>query len=296
VAGIFVLQAAGTVFTVFAAVFVAGAAVLGNAAARSALAATDAPGLTNGIVSGAALVAGGFTVVGVVALGRSRLRAYRAFELAVLVDLLLAQPFSLLDAGFAGLVDVSIDLVLLAVLTYMQAQERRLTGWAPPGSAVPSSKRDKTSGQSRLRTGWVLAGALGGLLISLATPLVVITAYGLGLGLFAGGSPAQSAVDAFWNSALGWLLLVGAALGAVGGAALTSWKCGSRAFTASILVGALFSALLLLSIPLMSGDAGSVLVRVAEVMIVCGAVGLLARRRKAVGAVQQLDRVHRVNP
>ncbi len=59
-------------------------------------------------------------------LRRSRLRAYHAFELAILVDLLLAQPFMLLDAGFRGFFEVLVDVALLFTLRYMQRQERRV--------------------------------------------------------------------------------------------------------------------------------------------------------------------------
>jgi hypothetical protein len=71
-------------------------------------------------------VAGVLIVRGVFVLRRSRVRAYRAFELAILVDLLLAQPFAFLDVGFGASLDVFIDLALLATLRYLQAQERRL--------------------------------------------------------------------------------------------------------------------------------------------------------------------------
>ena len=74
----------------------------------------------------AGLVAGVLIVRGVFLLRRSRGRAYRAFELAILVDLLLAQPFAFLDVGFGAALDVFIDLVLLATLRYLQSQERTL--------------------------------------------------------------------------------------------------------------------------------------------------------------------------
>lgn len=76
------------------------------------------------------LIVGGVTTVGVVSLRQSRLRAYRWFEFAVLVDLLLAQPFTLLAAGFAGLVKVFIDLALLVTLRYMIGQEKQLAARA----------------------------------------------------------------------------------------------------------------------------------------------------------------------
>lgn len=220
IASVFILQAAGTVFLVFGATLVAGAALFGNAAARSSLGATSATGLTRWIVTGASLLAGVLTVAGVVALRRSRLRAYRAFELSVLVDLLLAQPFTLLDAGFPGLADVFVDLVLLAVLGYMQTQERRLVGWAPAGDDEHTGQRSGGVRLSGLSVRWVVAGAVVALLIALVTPVVVVTAYGLGLGLMTNSAADQSAVNAFWNTSAGWSLLCGAALGVVVGATI----------------------------------------------------------------------------
>ena len=69
------------------------------------------------------LVVGAFTVIGVAELRSSRHRAYRAFETAILIDLLLVQPFTLLDTGFAGLTQVFIDLALLVSLRYLQSAE-----------------------------------------------------------------------------------------------------------------------------------------------------------------------------
>ncbi len=74
----------------------------------------------------AGVVAGVLIVRGVFALRRSRVRAYRAFEFAILVDLLLSQPFAFLDVGFGAAVAVFIDLGLLATLRYLQTQERKL--------------------------------------------------------------------------------------------------------------------------------------------------------------------------
>lgn len=125
-AGLFALQALGVGLLVFYALFVAGAAATGSASAQTELAQAERTGPIGWIEAAAALIAGGFTVVGIIWLQRSRLRAYHAFELAILVDLLLAQPFMLLDAGFGGYLEVLVDLALLATLRYMQAQERRV--------------------------------------------------------------------------------------------------------------------------------------------------------------------------
>jgi hypothetical protein len=125
-AALFALQALGVALLVFYALIVAGAAASGSASARTALAQAERSGPIGWIEAAAAVIAAGFTVVGIIWLPRSRLRAYHAFELAILVDLLLAQPFLLLDAGFYGFIEVLVDLALLGTLRYMQAEERRV--------------------------------------------------------------------------------------------------------------------------------------------------------------------------
>ena len=125
-AALFSLQALGVALLVLYALIVAGAAASGSASAQTELAQAERTGPIGWIEAAAAVIAAGFTVVGIVWLPRSRLRAYHAFELAILVDLLLAQPFLLLDAGFYGFFEVLVDLALLGTLRYMQAQERRV--------------------------------------------------------------------------------------------------------------------------------------------------------------------------
>src|SRR5439155_1532408 len=75
-------------------------------------------GVTSWIQILSGFIAGVLIVRGLLALRRSRLHAYRAFELAVLVDLLLAQPFAFLTTGFGAAADVFIDLALLAALRF----------------------------------------------------------------------------------------------------------------------------------------------------------------------------------
>ena len=48
----------------------------------------------------------------------------KPIEVAVLLDLFLVQPFTLLDSGFAGLTHVFIDLILLGSLRYAAHEER----------------------------------------------------------------------------------------------------------------------------------------------------------------------------
>ena len=135
-AALFSLQALGVALLVFYALIVAGAAASGSASAQTTLAQAERTGPIGWIEAAAAVIAAGFTVVGIFWLPRSRLRAYHAFELAILVDLLLAQPFLLLDAGFYGFFEVLVDLALLGTLRYMQAEERRVA-IQTAGAVVP---------------------------------------------------------------------------------------------------------------------------------------------------------------
>lgn len=134
IAAIFVIQAVGLLVGVIAAGAVVVGTLLGIAEARLALdeAAAGAT-LASWIQVIAGLAAGVLVIRGVFALWRSRVRAYRAFELAILIDLLLYLPFAFLDEGFVTFIDVLVDLALLATLRYMQVQERRMLA-TPSGS------------------------------------------------------------------------------------------------------------------------------------------------------------------
>jgi hypothetical protein len=126
VAALFILQAASVVLGTLAVVVLGVALLTGLLNAGTANTELGPGGPETIVQAGASLIAGVFTVFGVFALRRNRLRAYRWFEVAVLVSLLLAQPFTLLDAGFAGLAEVFIDGVLLVTLRYMIVQEHQL--------------------------------------------------------------------------------------------------------------------------------------------------------------------------
>jgi hypothetical protein len=133
IAGLFMLQGLAFVLRLAYAVVVIGGTLIGIEEARAEL---EQPNGGNGIVSWiqilAGLVAGVLIVRGLFALRSSRVHAYRSFELAVLVDLLLAQPFAFLATGFGAAVDVMVDLALLTALRFMQAQERWM-GASPEG-------------------------------------------------------------------------------------------------------------------------------------------------------------------
>jgi hypothetical protein len=124
VIAIFCVQAVGVVLTFVYTAAVAVGAIAGSAGALEEWNATLRGGPIIWATLLGALVAGGFTVAGVAQIPRSRRRAYRLFETALLIDLLLVQPFTLLDTGFAGLTQAFIDLGLLLALRYMQTEER----------------------------------------------------------------------------------------------------------------------------------------------------------------------------
>jgi hypothetical protein len=125
IAGLFILQGAAFVISLVYALVVVSGTLLGIDEARAELEqANSGQGLASWIQVFAGFIAGVLILRGLLALRSSRLRAYRAFELAVLVDLLLAQPFAFLATGFGAAADVFIDLALLAALRFMQAQER----------------------------------------------------------------------------------------------------------------------------------------------------------------------------
>jgi hypothetical protein len=126
-AGIFIVAGLAFVVTAIATVALLGGAFFGVLDAQIALEEETAGGAIASVIQAVAgLVAGVLIVRGVFALRHSRARAYRAFELAILVDLLLAQPFAFLDVGFGAAVDVFIDLALLATLRFLQTEERRM--------------------------------------------------------------------------------------------------------------------------------------------------------------------------
>ncbi len=132
-AAVFILAGVAFVLTAIATLALLGGALFGVLDAQIALQEETAGGAIASVIQAiAGLVAGVLIVRGVFALRRSRARAYRAFELAILVDLLLAQPFAFLDVGFGAAVDVFIDLALLATLRYLQNQERKLQAGVAP--------------------------------------------------------------------------------------------------------------------------------------------------------------------
>ncbi|MFY9615770.1 MAG: hypothetical protein WAT58_10265 [Candidatus Dormiibacterota bacterium] len=122
IAAVFVIRALSALLAFVALTLAFALAHFGVGDAQAAL--NDMGGPTGWIAVAASLIAGVLTIMGLLQMRRSRLRAYRFFEFSVLVNLLLGQPFNLLDTGFAGAFDVLFDLFLLASLGFMLAQER----------------------------------------------------------------------------------------------------------------------------------------------------------------------------
>ena len=131
IAAIFVVEGLGFVLSTVASAALVAGTLLGVAEARVAFdEATTGSTLASWIQTVAGVVAGLLVVRGVILLWRSRTRAYRAFELAILIDLMLYLPFAFLSDGFVTVVDVLIDLGLLATLRYMRSQETPLLATA----------------------------------------------------------------------------------------------------------------------------------------------------------------------
>lgn len=117
VIALFVLEGFGIVLGALAAVALLAGAAIGEPDARAALAeATGGATFTSWIQVAAGIIGGAMVIRGIVVLRRSRSGAYRSFEIAILLDLVLVQPFQFLDLGFGPAADVIADLVLLAIL------------------------------------------------------------------------------------------------------------------------------------------------------------------------------------
>lgn len=136
ITAVFCVQAVVVVLSLAVTIATAAGAIAGSADAAQEWNTTFTGGPLFWLTLLGTVVVGMFTVVGVTQLPRSRHRAYRAFFTALLVDLLLVQPFTLLDTGFAGLVQVFADLGLLAALGYMDSEEKHVVAAAEPLARV----------------------------------------------------------------------------------------------------------------------------------------------------------------
>jgi len=131
IAAIFIVEGVSFVLSTVASAALVAGTLLGIAEARVAFdEATAGSTLASWIQTVAGIAAGALVVRGVILLWRSRARAYQAFELAILIDLMLYLPFAFLSEGFVTFIDVLIDLGLLATLRYMRSQEQRLLATA----------------------------------------------------------------------------------------------------------------------------------------------------------------------
>ena len=136
---LFIVQAFSAVVGALTYVVLGVAVLFDSMTAGAAMNDAGVAGVSSGLQAAASLVSGAFTVVGVVQLRRNRMQAYRWFEFAVLLDLFLGQPVTLLSAGFAGLAEVFFDLALLATLRYMITQEHQLKARTAAGARRSSA-------------------------------------------------------------------------------------------------------------------------------------------------------------
>lgn len=75
---------------------------------------------------GASGLAGAFVLLGVVWIRRSRLAAYRMFERAMLVSILLVQPLTFYVEQFAALIELAFNVTILTLLrTAIRVEESR---------------------------------------------------------------------------------------------------------------------------------------------------------------------------
>lgn len=145
VAAVFVLQAIAVVIGALAVMVLTGAFLAGFVSAQVSASEARVDAASSAVQTLASLVGGGFTIAGVVTLRRRRMAAYRWFEFAVLLDLFLGQPFTLLETGFGGLVGVFIDLALLGTLRFMITQEHELTARAAVRASLPGAQGPGTA-------------------------------------------------------------------------------------------------------------------------------------------------------
>lgn len=118
-ASVYVLQSVVTFIVVVALVLIAGMV-------RSSGLTGDvgAAGPTVWVPLAAGFASSVGSIAAAILIWRSRRTGLLVFEIAVLIDLFLVQPFSLLESQFAALAGVFIDLALLAVIRQLAHRER----------------------------------------------------------------------------------------------------------------------------------------------------------------------------
>lgn len=136
------------------------------------------------------------------------------------------------------------------------------------------------SAVSKVKLGWALAGGMLALVMSLVPAVVVIGGYAMFLGFQTRGAPDSTAISRFANSGtITWLGIAGTALGVLIGGSIAAHKARTDALVNSLAVGVIYSALILLSLPLGRGPAWLILLRILEALAICFAIGQLTSRR-----------------
>ena len=153
ISAFFVIDAIVLVLTVLEVTALLGGIAVADDDARAALAELmgDSP-VSFWVSMLATLIAAGLMVRGVFALRHSRVAAYRAFEQAVLVDLLLAKPPDFFVFGFGSVVAVFIDVLLLAALRYLETIEHQPIVAAPRAPSAEDTVRDPSAARGERRT------------------------------------------------------------------------------------------------------------------------------------------------
>ena len=94
--------------------------------------------LFEGASFASSLVAGGLVVYGVWRLRHGlRLDAYRLFERALLVQILIGHFFSFVESEFVAVFGLAVDILLLVTVRYsIRAEQQRLSGQGGPSSPM----------------------------------------------------------------------------------------------------------------------------------------------------------------
>jgi hypothetical protein len=130
---VFALWAAGSALAVLEVVLSVGGAEIGGAARGFRSDAIEDLDFLNVASLGSSAVSAGFVFAGLRRLHTGdRLAAYDRFERAVLVSIFVTRVFAFVESQFAAVFGLGIDLLLLATVNLLRAQERRLRLRAAP--------------------------------------------------------------------------------------------------------------------------------------------------------------------
>jgi hypothetical protein len=96
------------------------------------------------------IVSAVFVWLGVLRLRSSRLRAYRAFERALLINIFLTQVFAFVESQFSAVFGLIISLILYMIVRSMITRERELVARAEAGKAAADpGDQSGTSGDAQ---------------------------------------------------------------------------------------------------------------------------------------------------